>query len=182
MEELLQQLADVNYSDAPFLIAYGITWNICGWMWLRFDSRTASLATLFQGMFALPLALGIMFSIGAFENRPDTGIVNELVIIIAMSQLLVIPLLIAIFIRADYPLIPFVFSAAGAVHFLMYTWLYQTFSYIVMAVLIAMALAIVYGIKRGGGGPSSAEASSACFATGILLLLHAVYLVISHVI
>src|SRR5690625_1494783 len=97
MEDILNQLAMLNYSGAPFLISYGITWNICGWIWKRSNCRIASLATLFQGMIALPIALFLMYLIGAFNNRPDTGIFNSLIIIIAMSQLIVLPLLIFIF-------------------------------------------------------------------------------------
>lgn len=180
MGDLLQQLAVINYSGAPFLIAYGITWNFCGWMWLRFDPRIASLATLFQGMLALPLALALMYAIGAFDNRPDTGILNELIVIVAMSQLLVLPLLIAMFRKAHYAVIPFVFSAGGAVHFLMYTWLYQTISYLIMAIMIALALSMVYGRKSEDGKLISADASLACFVTGLLLLLNAAYLIVSH--
>lgn len=181
MEDILNQLAMLNYSGAPFLIAYGITWNICGWIWKRSNCRIASLATLFQGMIALPIALFLMYLIGAFNNRPDTGIFNSLIIIIAMSQLLVLPLLISMFRKRHYTSIPFVFSSVAAVHFLMYTWMYQTFSYTLMAILIVISISIIYGRKINNDKILSSEAAFACFSTGSLLLLNAIYLIVSHI-
>lgn len=181
MRELLLQLAETNYSGAPFLIAYGITWIICGYLWKKTENRTASLATLFQGMVALPAALFVMYMIGSFRNRPDTGIIDDLVVIVAMSQLLVLPLLISMFMKKHYTLIPFVFSSAAAVHFLIYTWLYQTLAYSIMAILIALSLGFIYGRKTADEHITEQDAAFACFSTGSLLILNAAYLVISQI-
>jgi hypothetical protein len=172
LESLLLELAEINYFGAPFLVAYGITWLICGVLWQKLKPAHAALGTLFQGMVALPFALLLMALIGAFQNRPEIGLLNDLVIIIAMSQLLALPLLIQIFRKEDYSLIPFVFSAAGAVHFLMYAWLYQSAAYIVMPILIAIVLAITYE-------QTEKAAARACFGTGILLLTTAIFLLFS---
>ncbi|TDL31092.1 hypothetical protein E2R51_14965 [Jeotgalibacillus sp. S-D1] len=181
MVGVLEQLAEINISGAPFLAAYGVTWIVCGVMWKTTSPITASLATLFQGMFALPIALLILYGIDAFENRPDTGELDELIIIIAMSQLLVLPLLIAMFKKKHYCLIPFVFSIAGAVHFLMYTWLYQTFSYLIMSLFIAFGLALIYYLDtKEDKGMTSSGASHACLFTGATLLIHAGYLTALH--
>ncbi|MGP6145539.1 DUF7010 family protein [Jeotgalibaca sp. A122] len=169
MGNLLLQLSETNYGGAPFLFAYGLTWIICGVLWTKLKPAPAALATLFQGMVALPFALLLMGLIGAFKDRPGLGILNDLVIIVAMSQLLVLPLLVAFFRKKNYTLIPFVFSAAGAVHFLMYAWLYQTLVYIVMPVMIALVLSVTYA-------DTTKAASKACYMTGILLLLSASYL------
>jgi len=182
MNELLEELAKTNLSGAPFLFAYGITWIICGVLWVKLRASMAAIATLFQGMFALPVALFIMFMIGAFVNRPETGELDSLVIIIAMSQLLVLPLLIVMFRKQHYFLIPYVFSTVGAVHFLMYTWLYQTISYVIMPVLIVIAISIIYYLNSDSKGLSASGASKACLATGAILLLNAVYLSFSHII
>lgn len=182
LETVLEKLANINYSGAPFLIAYGVTWTVCGWMWIRFSSRIAALASLFQGMIALPFALLLMFAIGAFGSRPDTGILNDLIIINSMSQLLVIPLLISMFRKSQFALIPFIFSAAAAIHFVMYTWLYQTASYIIMAVLIVIALAIVYSRNAEDEKVSAKGASWACFLTGAFLFLNAIHLIVSQIV
>lgn len=182
MSELLKELARINLSGAPFLFAYGLTWIICGFLWTKTRASIAAIATLFQGMFALPIALLIMFMINAFENRPDTGDLNSLVIIIAMSQLLVLPLLIVMYRKQHYFLIPFIFSTVGAVHFLMYTWLYQTISYIIMPVLIVISISIIYFLDSNDKGLSASGAAKACIATGVLLLINALYLSSSHII
>lgn len=171
MEILLLQLADINYSGAPFLIGYGITWLICGILWKKLKSRHAALGTLFQGTVALPIALLIMGLIGAFTVRPEIGILNDLVIIVAMSQLLVLPILIQMFQKEHFTLIPFVFSVAGTIHFVIYAWLYQTLAYIIMSIFIAIAMAIMYE-------ESKVAAAQVCFITGILLLITAFYLII----
>lgn len=181
LENLLEGLARLNYSGAPFLIAFGVTWTLCGWIWIRFNSRIASLASLFQGTVALPCALFLMFAIGAFKSRPDIGILNDLIIIISMSQLLVIPLLISMFMKSQFTLIPFIFSAAAAIHFVMYTWMYQTTSYIIMAVSIVIALAIVHNRNTEDEKVSAMGASWACFLTGAILFTNAIYLVFSQI-
>lgn len=177
LNELLEQLATINISGAPFLLAYGLTWLICGVLWKKVKNTYASLATLFQGMFALPAALLILHLIGDFQSRPDTGQLNNLVIINAMSQLLVLPLLIAMFKGKHYTLIPFVFSTASAVHFLMYSWLYQTPSYIAMSVIIAIGMSFIYYYNRNKGNVTSTGAFQACIFTSIMLFLNAVYLI-----
>lgn len=180
MKDTLTQLAKVNISGAPFLIAYGITWVICGVIWKKASSKLASLATLFQGMIAFPIAMFIMYLIGAFDNRPETGILNELVIIIAISQMLVLPLLIAMYIKRHYTLIPFVFSSAGSIHFLLYTWLYQTYAYFIMSIFIALVQSMIYGWKAKDDITTPNKASLSSFSTGILLLLTAAYFIVMH--
>lgn len=167
----LETLAQVNAFGAPFLFAYGFTWVICGLLWQKLLPAVAAIATLFQGMVALPIALGSLFWMGAFEFRPETGEINQLSMLMAMSQLLIIPLLIAIFRKKHYTLIPFVFSGAGAVHFLLYAWLYQTVGYIVMTIFIAVVLAILYGMDKESTFISENAAAKACYATGFILVI-----------
>lgn len=178
MTETLKQLAQVNLSGAPFLLAYGVTWIICGILWKKVKPSYASLATLFQGMIALPVALLLMNVIGTFENRPAVEELNSLTIIIAMSQLLVLPLLIVMYTKKHFTLIPFVFSVAGAIHFLMYTWLYQTYAYTIMAVLIAVVLAIIYGKGGEESKLTTLSAAGACLSTGVILLFTAGYFIL----
>lgn len=178
MTENLEQLAQVNLSGAPFLFAYGVTWVICGLLWNKAKAPHAALATLFQGMVALPVALLLMKLIGAFENRPTVEELNSLTIIISMSQLLVLPLLIVMFTKKHFTLIPFVFSVGGAIHFLMYTWLYQTYAYTIMAVLIAIVLSIIYG-KGEEEELTTTSAAQACLSTGVILLFTAGYFILT---
>ncbi len=178
----LHKLAIINYSGAPFLFCYGITWLICGYLWHKFSAKTAVYITLFQGMVALPAALGIMYAIGSFTYRPGDELLNQLSIIIAMSQLLVIPILIVFIIKEQYTLVPFIFSLTGAVHFLLYTWLYQTYFYIAMPIVLSIGIAAIYsfGTRKGDYHPSIAAASQICLLTGVVLILTTVVLVAIH--
>lgn len=91
MIESLNQLARINLFGAPFLLAFGITWIVCGFLWTKIKPVDASSATLFQGGVAFPLSLLIMYFIGAFENQPELGYLDNLSILISMSQLLILP-------------------------------------------------------------------------------------------
>lgn len=174
MTTSMEQLTHLNWNGAPFLLSYGITWLICTLLWRLLSERNAAYATLFQGAVALPIALGILFMIGAFRQRPDEPLLQSFAIMNATSQLLVLPLLIAMSAKKHYTLIPFVFSAVGAVHFLLYSWLYQTMGYIIMSIAIALWLAIAYLWKSD----DITKASLACAGTGTILLLHAVIIAI----
>lgn len=133
-------------------------------------------------MVALPAALGIMYAIGSFTNRPGGELLNQLSIIIAMSQLLVIPLLIIFINKEHYTLVPLVFSVTGAVHFLLYTWLYQTYVYIAMPIVLSIGIAAIYsfGTKNRAYNLSSVAASQICLLTGIVLILTMAVLVAIH--
>lgn len=90
--------------------------------------------------------------------------------------MLVLPLLIALFLKKQYRLIPFVFSAVGAVHFLLFHWLYRKPAYIFLSDF-ALCLAMIYA-RDGTEHLSTDSASQACLITGLLLLLTAAYLII----
>lgn len=177
MTGTLQELAQINVFGAPFLFAYGVTWIVCGILWMKVKQSYAGIATLFQGMIALPIALIILYLIGAFEYRPELGEINQLSLIISMSQLLIIPLLIAFYRKKHYTLIPFAFSGAGAIHFLLYSWLYQTIAYIIMSIIIAFAIAIVYGSDMGKESISNSAAAKASIFTGLILIVTGTYFV-----
>ncbi len=178
MSTALQTLAQVNRFGAPFLLAYGMTWIVCGFLWRKIRPSYAAIATLFQGMVALPIALVILYFIDAFDHRPAIGEINQLSLLLSMSQILIIPLLIAMFRKKHYTLVPFVFSGAGAVHFLLYAWLYQTPIYILMSLLIAVVIAFVYGTDRENAFISKAAAAKASLFTGMILLLAGSYFVL----
>lgn len=178
MTNILQDLAQVNIFGAPFLLAYGVTWIICGVLWMRVRPSYAAIATLFQGMVALPIALVTLYLIGAFEFRPEVEEINQLSLLISMSQLLILPLLIAFYRKKHYTLIPFVFSGAGAVHFLLYAWLYQTSAYIIMSIIIAFAIAIVCGSDKENEFISNSAAAKVCISTGLILIVIGTYFVV----
>ncbi|MCC2322266.1 DUF7010 family protein [Cellulomonas xiejunii] len=173
VEELLVELAEVNHRGAVFLLAYGTTWLVCAVLWRTLRSDRAAMATLFQGMVALPVALVVSAGLGMFDERPGGEAITQLGILISMSQLLVLPLLIVLFARGRYTVVPLVFSVAGAIHFLPYAWLYQSGLYILMPIVIAVGLAITYGTDRVVGEGELMSASGAgrvCALTGAALV------------
>ena len=182
MIDLLEQLADTNISGAAFLLAYGVTWLLCGFIWKKANPAIAALITLLQGMVALPVALLIITGIGAFADRPETRDLDPLVILVAMSQLLTLPLLMVMHRKKKYTLIPFIFSTAAAAHFLIYVWLYQTFVYLSLSLMVAIVAAFLYfrHSNEQDGHTSVRGASHICLASGIILLAHASFLIVSH--
>ncbi|MBO0596811.1 hypothetical protein I2485_15255 [Nesterenkonia sp. E16_7] len=175
----LQELADQNISGAAFLLAYGMTWLVCAVLWERATSRTAAVATLFQGVIAFPAAIGLSFLIGAFNQpSPVPAEITQLSILIGTSQLLGLPFLIYLAVTERYSLLPVAFASMVSMHFVLYSWLYQTPWYIVMAVLISVAAVIM--MATAPKAPERVGPARVCWVTGILLLLTAAAFLILH--
>ncbi len=178
---ILDSLAELNRYGVAFLMSFGVTWLICGVFWQKTSANTAGYATLFQGLAALPVALLISYFMGALTERPGGDIFTNLVMTIAMSQMLILPLIIVMQAKKHHSLIPFVFSASLTIHFVMYFWLYQTWIYIAMSVAIAAGVAVIYGMGTGQDKtmPSKNTAAYCCFFTGaVLAVTGAIFLLI----
>lgn len=174
LESSLHQLAAQNRSGVAFLGAYGVTWLVCALLWRRAGEGRAALATLFQGVVALPVALLISALIGGMADRPVSGLVTQLSILVACSQLLVLPLLVVLFTRRKYTAIPVLFALGGALHFLPYAWLYRTPVYLAMSVAIALGVAVVCRRdRRDALDVSRLGAARVCALMSVLLLASA---------
>ena len=170
LTESLHDLAILNVYGISFLVAYGLTWIATGLLWTRLGSRSAAFCTLFQGMIALPIALGMSFAIGAFgQERPVDASITELSVYIAMSQLLGLPALIFLIVREMYSLTPYVFAVICSMHFMLYTWLYQTPVYVVMAVAISVGTTVV--MLAGREASKEQLASRVSVFTGATMLV-----------
>lgn len=108
---ILERLADLNQYGFTFLMAFGLSWVVSGLFWKKASNKTAGYVTLFQGMVALPVALLGSYAIGAFAENVGGEIFTQLIITVAMSQLLILPLVIVMTTKEQYTLVPFVFSA-----------------------------------------------------------------------
>jgi hypothetical protein len=172
-------LAEQTMSGLAFLAAYGVTWSVCGVLWRRASERTATYATLFQGMVAFPAALGLSALIGAIgQERPVSEEITQLSVLIGTSQLLGLPFLIYLIVKQLYTLSPFAAAVITSMHFVLYSWLYQTPIYIVMAVLISFGTTIVMFTAppaRPSAGPERVG-----FLTGGLLLSTALIFLVLH--
>lgn len=181
LTESLEALATQNIFGVAFLAAYGVTWLVCGVLWQRISLRGAAYATLFQGMVALPVALGVSWAIGAIGTpRPVVEEITQLSVLIAMSQLLGLPVLIYLVVRRQYEIMPFVFAAITSIHFVLYSWLYQTPVYIVMAVLISLGTMIV--MLTSPAQPAGKGPARVCFVTSALLLAAGLFFVVQHLV
>lgn len=173
----LEALARLNRDGIAFLAAFGMTWVICGVLWRRVRVRYASLATMFQGMVGLPLALGLTYAIGAFGgDRPVDPAIDQLSVLIAVSQLLGLPLVIYLYATERYLLVPFAWASVVAMHFVLYSWLYRAPLYIVMSVVISLGTVVVMAVAERRSSVSERTASLVCLLTGSALLVTALAL------
>jgi hypothetical protein len=167
--EVLNALAEQNLSGVSFLAAYGVTWLVCAVLWRQSSERTAAYATLFQGLVAFPVALGLSFLIGALgQDRPVPDEITALSILIGTSQLLGLPFLIYLVVKERYRLMPYAFATICSMHFVLYSWLYQTPLYIVMAVLVAIGTTVL--MLTAPADRERIASVRVCVLTGGLLL------------
>ncbi|OLV19153.1 DUF7010 family protein [Deinococcus marmoris] len=168
--DYLNALTTVNRHGFGFLLAYGLTWLVAALIWRTQGDRAGAYAALFQGMVALPLAFGLT-ALTAVGTRPEDPTMNMLSTYLATGQLMVLPLVIVLVMGRRYTLSAAILAATTAVHFLPYTWLYQTPIYLVMAVLLAIVIAMLIRLEDRRQQSSGALI---CAASGIILSLGAV--------
>jgi len=123
-----------------FPISYGLTMAVVAAFAFVLPTEQASLALLFQGMIALPMAFGIMKMTGTAP--PQDHPLNDLSAFLAGSQAMALPAYI--FIYAMDPLyLPIVFASVGAMHFVPYVWLQSSKAWIFLSIGMAF---IPYGL------------------------------------
>lgn len=170
LERDLLALAEATHHGFGFLAAYGLTWLVAGLLWRVKGSRIGAFAALFQGVVALPIALGLT-ALAATADRPDNPLLNALSIALSMGQILMIPLVVILIIAARYDIAVAALAATTAVHFVPYSWLYQSPVYIVIGVLIGVGTAVL--VQRGLTHERS-SGGGVCALTGGVLLVGAV--------
>ncbi len=179
LTESLDALAEQNHHGIAFLLAYGGTWIACGVFWRILNPGHAALATLFQGLVASPIGLGISYAIGALgQDRPVDEAITELSLFIGGSQFLGLPFLIYLHKRAMYTLIPYGFAAICAMHFVLYSWLYQTPLYVVLSVSLVIGGTIIMYFHADQPDETRA-ASWVCFFIGGAMLLTSAAFILS---
>lgn len=171
--DYLAHLADVNRHGFGFLLAYGTTWLVAAVLWWRLGPRVGAFAALFQGMVALPLALGLT-ALAAPGETPEDPTMEALSIYLSMGQLLVLPLAVVLILRGLYLLPAAVLAAVVAVHFVPYSWLYGTPLYAVLGVVIAVAVAVVVAQQDRWGEsetPERVPGALVCLSVGVPMAL-----------
>lgn len=163
--DYLHELALVNRGGAGFLLAYGVTWLVAAAVAWKFGARAGAFGALFQGMVGLPMGLGLT-ALLARGPRPEEETLNALSFYLSMGQLLVLPLAIILIVKERYSLAVGVLATVLAVHFVPYAWLYQTVTYLVVAVVVAAGAAASLARESEDG----AAVAGVCALTGLALL------------
>lgn len=139
----------------------------------RTSPRTAAYATLFQGMVALPIALGLT-AITATVDRPELDGMDMLSVLLSVGQLLVLPLVIFLVATRRYTLVPLAMAIVLVVHFAPYSWLYATPLYLIMGAAVAIGVTAAMGLKVRIDLPeeqlSTIQAGRASLTTGLVLV------------
>jgi len=167
LEYLQTNAAQQRYGSA-FLLAYGTTWLACSALSVYFSLKKVALAVLFQSAVALPLTFLIMH----FLHIPisaDDRLIGQLATYLAMSQSLAIPLLLYVYIK-DHSYVPFAMATILGMHFLAYTWLNQTKTYLFLSLATVLGVWIITRMTK------ERSFGYVCMYTGLLLLGSGFYL------
>ncbi|MGD2027637.1 MAG: hypothetical protein PVI99_07460 [Anaerolineales bacterium] len=142
----LDEVSASSAGGAPFLICYGVTFILTGILSYMLPRETSALLVMFQGAVALPAALWLERRMGTTRITADNPL-NNLSMLLAVSQGLAIPFLIVIY-NINPGQIPVVMAGLGGVHFLPYGWLHRNRIYIALAVIISVgSFALVLGLS-----------------------------------
>ena len=175
--EYTHALGEATRHGWGFLAAYGVTWLVCALVWRRASSRTAAYATLFQGMVALPAALGLT-ALTAGTHRPELEGMDMLSVLLSAGQLLALPLVILLVATRQYTRVPLAMVIVLVVHFAPYSWLYATPLYLIMGAAVSIGVTAALGIRgradRTEEQRSRIQAGRASMITGVVLILSAV--------
>lgn len=176
ISEYTQALAEATRHGWGFLFAYGVTWLVCAVLWHRSSPRIAAYATLFQGMIALPVALGLTAA-SARGYRPALAGMESISVLLSMGQLLALPVVILLVAQRRYTLVPLAMVIMLVVHFAPYSWLYATPLYLVMGAIIAIGVTVAMSVKSRPDQPdqpySATHARNVSLITGITLVTSA---------
>ncbi len=136
LRRAFNEVSASSAGGAPFLIAYGGTFLVTGFLALFMPTDTVAMLAMFQGGVALPAALWLERKLGTGPLSPDNPL-KPLAGLMAMSQSLGLPLLILVY-SLEPRGIPLALAALGGVHFLPYAWLQRTRIYTGLAFALAV--------------------------------------------
>ena len=174
----LHAYATQNRFGVGFLLAYALTWLLCGALWLRLPEKRSALLTLFQSAVALPLAFGFTALLGRGAPQVETNtMISSLSAYIATGQVMGFPLLIYFVVTEQARLVPYIFATIIALHFSLYAWFYQTPAYTVLSVLLSLGGFVV--MRLGVRGRLKNAPAVVCFFTGTVMALTGTWLLLS---
>lgn len=176
ISEYTHALGEASRHGWGFLAAYGATWLVCAAFWRWAAPRVAAYATLFQGMVALPVALGLT-AVSARADRPELEGMNSLSVLLSAGQLLALPLVIFLVASRRYTLVPLAMAIVLVVHFAPYSWLYDTPLYLAMGAAVSIGATAAMGLKGRADltdeQRSAMQAGRTSVVTGLVLVASA---------
>ena len=158
-----------NGAGISFLLVHGITWVGAGILSFVLVRDTAALVYLFQGMVAFPASLLVERLLGYRTLPTSENSLVSLFVLVAVAQGFALPASILVY-NLDPRLVPVVFAATNGGHFLPYSWLHGTRSYIALAVVAALG---PFAIIVAAGADTAFHATG--FVAGAALLATAAW-------
>lgn len=173
-------LQEASHAGYGFLLAFGLTWMLSGWVWRRWSPQAGVVAVLAQDFVALPVALTLSM-VDSGGPRPSDPVLDSVSIYLLSGQLLAIPVVLVLVARRRFSLATGLLSVVVTVHFVPYGWLYDTLVYPVVGLACVVGVCVVMlrhpqadrtGEERAGG--------LIALATGLPLFLGGVLLRLTY--
>jgi hypothetical protein len=134
LEELRSNLISDAHKGYPIFIAGALYWFVMGMLGLFMEGKTLALCYLLGSGSIFPLGIWMsrMLKVNILSKNP----LGTLGGIIGGIQAFYLPLWIVIYVE-HYELIPMAIGLLGASHFLPYTWIYKSKTYLFLSVTMA---------------------------------------------
>jgi|GEM_PF-251898 len=141
LKELKADLIMDAKKGYPFFLAGTLYWLAVGLLGFFFEGRLLSLMYVLGcgSIFPMAIAIGKLLRVNLLTKNP-LGVLGG---IIGGIQAFFLPVWIVIYME-QYELIPMAIGILGASHFLPYLWIYQSKTYGVLTVLMAV-ISLVFG-------------------------------------
>lgn len=145
---------EATHKGFAFLITNGVAWLIAGILALRWPVQRTATFLMLMGFVTVPLALALRHGLGFPPYSPENPL-NQLGLSIAFVPAVAIPAAFIAYVK--HPIyLPSVMAAVVGGHFLPYSWLYQTYVYLVLGIAVSVvpsALMFALGERGFAIGP-----------------------------
>lgn len=158
-----------NRGGFSFLFVHGWTWIAAAALSFVLPTKAGALVYLFQGFIAFPASLLLERLLGYRTLSTRENSLVSLFVLIAVAQGLALPASIVVY-NLDPLYLPVVFAATNGGHFLPYSWLHRTRTYVVLALVASFG---PFALLVVGGPDVSFHASG--LLVGVVMVISAWY-------
>lgn len=117
----------------------------------------------------------VLQAVTAAGTRPDNPLLNQLSLVLSVSQIFALPWVIAVIMARRWRTSALVMAVTTAVHFAPYSWLYRTPQYLVLGAVIAIGIAVLQRVADRRDESSEASGWQVAALVGVSLLAASVY-------